>query len=123
MAQLTPRPFVGSDKPPLVNWYGQSGQRFLFELHPIGTTYFSRSGVYIFCRMGTDGRWKALYIGECASFLNRLSIGLRTHHRWNAVAAAGATHICTLHVPGELALREGIETDLRHALNPPCNLQ
>ena len=101
-------------------WSGQR-TRYEFQLHPIGTAYFDKPGVYIFCKAGPDGTWYAIYVGETNSFKVRLTDNLANHHRWQCILAAGATHICTRHVPRYS--RVAIETDLRNSLNPPCNRQ
>jgi hypothetical protein len=106
-----------------VIWHGVSGTRYRTELNLIGASYNPREGVYIFCKIALNGNWDPVYVGETNSFQRRLTDELMQHHRWPSIMRAGATHICTLHLPGGLALREGIETDLRHQLNPPCNLQ
>jgi|GEM_PF-4600218 len=102
------------------DWFGTT---YEFQIHPIGANYHARSGVYIFLRQGWGGTWDALYVGETGSFERRLTAELHLHHKWSGVVAAGATHIGTLHVPGELSRRETIETYLRWALNPPLNDQ
>jgi hypothetical protein len=106
-----------------VQWCGASGTFYEFQLDPIGSTYHVRGGVYIFCKLAQNGNWDAVYIGETGNFNRRLSTDLATHHKLGCINKHGATHICTLHVPGELALREGIETDLRRQIWTPCNDQ
>ncbi|MDE2020313.1 MAG: GIY-YIG nuclease family protein [Patescibacteria group bacterium] len=108
---------------PIVIWVGASLRRYEFQLHPIPIVYLERPGVYIFCSRAINGNWNAIYVGETDNFSRRLTNELATHHRWKSIRAAGATHICTLHVPGHDSLRLQIETDLRHSLNPPCNRQ
>lgn len=111
------------NNPPIITWRGRSGRQYHFQLDPIGTAYRERPGVYIACKIAANGRWDAVYIGETESFGRRLSRELRLHHKWQSIRAAGATHFCTLHVPDGLALREGIETDLRQQIRTPCNDQ
>jgi hypothetical protein len=111
------------DSPPIVYWRGKSGTTYSLQLHPIGAIYLDRPGVYIACKAAANGNWDAIYIGETGSFRDRLSDNLTLHHKWRSIVAAGATHFCTLHVPGQLALREGIETDLRQQIPTPCNDQ
>jgi hypothetical protein len=106
-----------------VHWTGISGIRYEFQLDPIGTAYHPKPGVYIFCRQALNGKWDALYVGETESFQRRLWRELTLHHCWERILAARATHICTLHVPGGLAAREVIETDLRRSTKAPLNLQ
>jgi hypothetical protein len=106
-----------------VHWKGSSGTIYEFQLHPLGTAYFPKPGVYIFCRDLGGGSFRAIYVGETDNFGRRLTDELHAHHSIEAVRRHGATHISTLHVTGDLAQRLRIETDLRHSLNPPCNKQ
>lgn len=109
---------------PIVNWPTASGQRLSFQLDPIGASYLQRPGVYIFTRQAANGNWDALYVGETDDFNRRLTRELVFHHRWPCIQKAGATHICTLHVPGkDVTAREAVETDIRQATNPQCNRQ
>ena len=89
----------------------------------MGTNYRDLPGVYVFCKLGAAHYWDALYVGECDAFCNRIDRDLRSHHKFNDVTRAGATHICTIHVAGTYADRLRIETDLRHGLRPPFNDQ
>lgn len=106
-----------------VTWIGISRTRYDFQLHPIGVEYLVRPGVYIFCKSAGLQRWLPAYIGQTSSFEKRLSRCLSEHHQLANIRAAGATHLCTLHVPGGEAERLRIETDLRHAYTTPCNRQ
>jgi hypothetical protein len=108
---------------PTLTARGVSGRQYQMQLHPLGTQYLDRSGVYIFVKRAANGAWDAVYIGETGSFKRRLTDELRLHHQWQGIVAHGATHIGTLHVQGGVAPREGIETDLRGAIVTPCNRQ
>jgi hypothetical protein len=108
---------------PSVIWRGISGTTYEFQIHPIGTSYLDKPGVYIFCRDIGGGSFSSVYVGETGSFKRRLTDELQAHHSIDCIRRHGATHICTLHVVGDLAKRLQIETDLRQALNPPCNKQ
>jgi hypothetical protein len=124
----TPPPFGAvqdllQPTPDYVRWTGISGAIYAFEIHPIWTRYKERPGVYIFCKRRSHVQWDAFYVGETDNFNRRLFDELLSHHRWGCVRAAGATDICTLHVPSGYAERLRIETDLRQALNPSCNMQ
>jgi hypothetical protein len=104
-------------------WTGKSGEQYQLYNHPIGTVYLPVAGVYIFCKALPDGRFQAVYVGETDNFRRRITDELAAHHCWDRVIACGATHISTLRVEGGNAERVRIETDLRHGLNPSCNLQ
>ena len=118
-----PPPIPPMAPPPTLTAKGAGGRQYELQLHPIGTAYFDRSGVYIFVKRAANGAWDAVYIGETGSFKRRLTDELQLHHQWPGFITHGATHIATLHVPGGLAPREGIETDLRGAIQTPCNRQ
>jgi len=103
---------------------GISGKRYDFnDVHEIGIAYKTLAGVYMFLIEGINGMWIAVYVGECVDFNERLNVNLTNHHRWQCIKNRGATHIATLHVPGDRQVRLDIETDLREALNPTCNRQ
>ncbi len=109
---------------PRLIWPGLNGTTYEFEHFAIGRVTFNEvGGVYIFCTQGADGRWYATYVGETDNFRRRLSDELASHHQWDSITRAGATHICAMVVRGGNAERLRIETDLRHSLNPPCNRQ
>ncbi|WP_315743594.1 MULTISPECIES: hypothetical protein [unclassified Bradyrhizobium] len=110
-------------QPSIVTVLGASRAIYQFQLHPVWTEYLPRSGVYIFVKMGSNGKWDPIYIGETRSFQRRLYEDLRLHHQWPGIVAHGATHILTLHVPGSIADRETIETDIRRMTTTPCNQQ
>jgi hypothetical protein len=103
--------------PILVKWTGASGDVYAFELDPIGTRYQSRSGVYVLCHFGERCQLVPDYVGEADDFSRRLG-DLSAHRDWERIRASGATHICTLHVPGKAAQRVKVETDLRRAIMP-----
>jgi hypothetical protein len=106
-------------------WNGASGTRYEFQLDRLGTTtYRPIEGVYIFCKqLGNGTNFSGLYVGETDNFWRRLSNELHSHHALDAIRLHGATHISTLHVAGDRSYWLYIETDLRNALNPPCNKQ
>jgi hypothetical protein len=105
-----------------VNWTGQSGQTYTFEIAPIGSAFYAVPGVYNFCRY-QHGLYYSIYVGETDDLNQRLNTGLQQHHAWPRIRLNGATHVGTLRVTGGLAARLNIETDLRHGCRPPCNLQ
>jgi hypothetical protein len=120
---LTGQPQSLPSVAPIVTWTGISRTTYDFQLHPIGVHYKSRPGVYIFCRERSPGQWTALYIGEAENFDQRVGSQRASHHKWERVVAARATHICTLVVSGGKAARLAVETDLRRHNKPPLNDQ
>ena len=103
-----------------VNWTGRSGQMYKTERYPIGTAFNPVPGVYISCKLITDQRLIALYVGETNSFQRRLNEEFQSHDGLRCSVRNGATHLCTL-VVSDPERRLNIETDLRHGLQPACN--
>jgi hypothetical protein len=107
-------------------WTGKSGQDYSFYLYDLAATFYARPGVYILCRaVQIDGitRYEALYVGEAESFEDRLNASRGEHDGFKRALKMGVTHIAARVVAGDRAQRLSVETDLRHALNPPCNAQ
>lgn len=107
----------------LVTATGASGAVYQFQIWPVGTVFLPNAGVYIFGRDASGGLREVLYVGETDSFKRRLTDELTAHHQHDRARSLGLNHIAVLHVPGPREQRLKIETDLRHALNPPCNDQ
>lgn len=103
-------------------WRGTSQNTYTFETHPIGTKFRDISGIYIMCSLAQNDRWKALYVGETESFFNRLVQGVASHEGYGRAYAMGMTHIGVM-FEGNSRQRLAIETDLRHGLRPPANMQ
>lgn len=105
----------------MINWFGRSGLKYTAETHLWGTEFLPLSAVYIACAP-TWGGWLALYVGETHDINQRLNTGAEGHNGLKRARASGATHfgICLV---SDNAERLRIETDLRHGLNPSCNMQ
>lgn len=109
-----------------VNWTGKSGTTYTFQLYDLAATFYAKPGVYVLClavQVGSVTRFQALYVGEAEAFENRLNAGRGDHDGFKRASKMGVTHIAAMVVNGGLAKRLEIESDLRHALNPPCNAQ
>jgi hypothetical protein len=106
-------------EPIYVKWKGAGGEAYCFELNPIGTPHRALPGVYIFCHFGALNALVADYLDEVDDFSRRIGNDVGSHPHWEEIKAAGATHVCTLHVPGKAAERVKIEADLRRAVDPP----
>ncbi len=104
-------------------WTGISGKKYGMQVCIFGREFYKNPGVYVFCKLGIDGRWSAIYIGETEDFNDRLNTNLAQHHRWACIQREGATRVCTLGVTGGKLARTDIETDLRQSNDPPCNRQ
>lgn len=100
----------------IVRWTGlRAGYDFVvFDLNT--AKWNDVPGVYVFCKVVND-RWQPVYIGQCGSFLTRIS---QAHHKWRAVLLHGATHVHAMVERDERA-RLQIEADLLGRFNTPCN--
>ena len=105
-----------------VDWLGQSGETYAFNLYEIGANFKSVPGVYIFAKFEGD-TLAPIYIGEAEDLKVRLTTKLDHHESYPCVQEYGATHLCTKIVTGGNQARLDIETDLRHGYQPPCNKQ
>ena len=45
-------------------FYDLSGNQHLFEVYPVGSTFYNVGGVYMFTKRNSDGTHTVLYIGE-----------------------------------------------------------
>jgi excinuclease UvrABC nuclease subunit len=96
-----------------INWltYG-------FDVYAPNTKWNDVPGIYIFAGPNASGRWRAYYIGQAASFKDRLA----DHENWNEAVRLGATHIHA-RVVQQQASRDTIEAELIEAYQPALNVQ
>lgn len=107
-------------------WHGVSGQPYLFEVHDTSTIFLPVPGVYVLCRTSPivlGAHLEPLYVGESESLEDRLNTRRDAHEGFKRALAHGASLICTMRTSQWSTERLRIETDLRHGLNPICNLQ
>lgn len=100
------------------NWEGHS-----FEVHPHSSSWADKAGIYVFAAPAgllalADRPWTALYVGQAASFADRLP----RHERWHEARAKNATHVHALCVPNQ-ADRDALEQHLIRVLQPVLNTQ
>jgi hypothetical protein len=106
-----------------VNWTGLSGQTYEFSVYELAVHFKPLPAVYVLAKLGHGSRFEALYVGEAESLEDRLNTCRAQHDGFQRALKMGVTHICARLVSNGAAERLRIETDLRHALNPPCNAQ
>jgi len=95
-----------------VTWAGYD-----FDVCEPTGTWNDVPGVYIFAGV-KSGYWEAIYIGQTASFKDRMP----NHERWPAAKREGATHIHA-RVVQRLRERERIEQELISKFDPSLNVQ
>ena len=98
------------------DWTGSSGQKYTYEVYPIGTNFRPVPGNYIFARYA-PGEWFPIYIGETSDLSQRFD----NHHAMPCIKRNGATHIHVHENNSGVAARRAEESDLIRRWNPPCN--
>lgn len=107
----TPRPVE-------VAWISQSGRRCPFGVVPIGQTYLSKPGIYVFCAR-REGTYFALHFGETEDFRRTLTEELERHPAYERLKAEGVSHVGTHYFPGSSEDRQRVIDDIVARLNPP----
>ncbi len=95
-----------------ITWGG-----YAFEVCDKHTTWNDVPSIYIFCGV-INGMWRALYIGQSASFADRPA----THEQWQPAQRLGATHVHARVVRAQTD-RDTIERELIRQYQPPLNTQ
>ncbi|MFZ2541367.1 MAG: GIY-YIG nuclease family protein [Gallionella sp.] len=89
-----------------------------FKVHEHGANWNDVPGVYIFAGLNHLNLWKPLYIGQAASFQNRIP----SHEQWLPARKHGATHVHAIAINNQTQ-RDEIEMQLIKAFQPPLNTQ
>jgi len=107
-------------QPEQMEWLGESGESYTYDIHKFEGTWNDVPGNYIFARLNDNRRWTAIYIGETESFKDRLT---ESHKKLPCARENGFTHVhAHINRDGEQA-RLDEETDLRANRDTPCNDQ
>lgn len=100
-----------------VNWPGQSGKEYPYQVYPLETSFQPVPGNYIYAKQSEDGFWVPLYIAQTRNLSQRLEDSEKQGHAMQN----GATHIL-VHISNEgQAARCSEEHDLILRWQPPCN--
>ena len=99
-----------------VNWPGQSGKLYTYQVYPIETKFESVPGNYIFAKL-VNGRWSPIYIGETGDLSERFD----NHHAMPCIKRNVATHIQAHRDDGGVTTRRAEERDLVLNFKPTCN--
>lgn len=95
-----------------VTWSG-----YTFDVCSKNANWNDVPGIYIFAGV-INGVWRALYIGQSASFADRPA----AHEQWQPAQCLGATHVHARVVHAQ-ADRDTIEQELISKFQPPLNTQ
>jgi hypothetical protein len=102
---------------PFIEWAGQSGTQYPYQIHPIDATFQPVPANYIYAGQSEDGQWVPIYIGQTRALQQRLE----GHVSVDDARAQGATHIHVhLSTTGQAA-RCSEEHDLLELWHPVCN--
>jgi hypothetical protein len=58
---------------PTIIWPGASGERYVYWISPIDSSFADEPANYIFAKETSPGRWTPIYIGETENLCERLS--------------------------------------------------
>jgi hypothetical protein len=100
-----------------INWPGQSGKEYQYEVYPIETSFSALPGNYIYARQAEDGRWIPIYIAQTRDLHQRLE----GHVTVEDALANGATHLHAHYCSAGQASRCTEERDLILGWQPVCN--
>jgi len=98
-------------------WPGRSGAKYLFQVHPLGTTFRPVPGIYIYAKRLTDGDWEPIYISQTRDLHQRLE----GHVTAADAVENGATHLHAHYCTAGQSARFTEEHDLIQRWQPRCN--
>ena len=101
----------------LVNWPGQSGKEYQFEVFSLDAPFQAMPGIYIYAGQAEDGNWVPIYIAQTRDLHQRLE----GHVRMSDAVQNGATHLHAHYCATGQAARCTEERDLILRWQPVCN--
>jgi hypothetical protein len=100
-----------------VNWPGQSGKEYPYQVYPLDTSFQSVPANYIYAKQSESGYWVPIYIAQTRNLNQRLE----DYEKQGRAIQDGATHILVHISNGGHADRCSEERDLILCWKPPCN--
>lgn len=100
-----------------IDWTGISGEKYNYQIYPLGTEFSNVPGNYVFARENESRRFTPIYIGQTSNLGERFD----THHKIPCIRRYGATHICVHKSSSNESVRMAEEQDLIKKWNLPCN--
>jgi hypothetical protein len=100
-----------------IDWLGQSGKDYQYEVYPIDASFQALPGNYIYARQAEDGGWIPVYIAQTRDLHQRLE----GHVKVADAIENGATHIHAHYCSAGQAARCSEERDLILRWQPVCN--
>lgn len=104
---------------PTITFIDANDNRYTFNMYPISDLgdFNEVQGVYIFTRELSNGRHRAVYIGETGDASDRLTT---SHEKMPCIRRNNGTHICFMQTSSEWE-RMTAETVLIRKYDPACN--
>jgi hypothetical protein len=100
-----------------MDWIGQSGTVYRYEIYPLDTTFRPLPGNYIYAGQSEAGEWVPLYVGQTRDMHQRLE----GQEKLQPAMQQGATHIHMHYDQKGQATRCTEERDLIVRWQPVCN--
>ena len=100
-----------------VNWSGESGKVYLYNVYPKTAPFQSLPGNFIYARRAEEGIWTPIYIAQTRDLHQRLE----WHVSVQDAVQNGATHIHAHYDTAGQATRCSEERDLVLRWQPVCN--
>jgi hypothetical protein len=106
-----------SSSPASVNWRGQTGKEYSYEVFPLEASFRPLPGNYIYAKQVEDGNWVPIYIAQTRDLHQRLEGRVRL----DDAVYNGATCIHAHYCSAGQAARCSEERDLILNWQPVCN--
>jgi hypothetical protein len=103
----------------MINWEGQSGKQYQYEIFPIDTAFRPLPGNFVYAQQAEDGSWVPIYIAQTRDMHQRLE----GHVSMDDAITNGATHIHAHYCAAGQgqAARCSEERDMILRWQPACN--
>jgi hypothetical protein len=100
-------------------WQGASGNWYVHTVFSLWSVPVLFAANYMFVARGSDGRCRAIYIGQSSKFYSRFA----THEKFWPAVFAGSNEVHVHLLADSDQARFNIETDLRRGHSPVLNEQ
>ena len=102
---------------PNITWTGKSGKEYTYQVYSITATHKAVPANYIFTKRDANNLHTTIYVGETGDLSDRFD----SHHKWQCITNAGATHVCTHESSSTKSVRTAEESDILANYAFPCN--
>ena len=111
------RPKPEAELSSFINWPGQSGQQYPFEVFPLDAAFRPLPANFVYARQDEAGSWVPIYIAQTRDMHQRLE----GHVSVADAVRNGATHVHVHYCTAGQAARCTEEHDLILRWQPVCN--